>query len=442
METFEALFCGQRQNGSIIAELIKEESLDQSRFFEILIKTLLLNPFFSGGILISIVGFFWYSIQWAIDLGKAMFRQNYQQSLEITNENMAFSWVMEHINKKSKVKTQHFSMETNYDYDEEEIDFKFFPGFGSHYFYYKDRWITVDRCKEEKKSHDDYSQKTETVTLSTWGANPNYWKEFLIECSAEPVQAMKKGLQVHFVQDGSYWNSWDKPKRRRTMDSVILSSGLSEKLCKDVQTFLESADWYHERGVPYRRGYLLYGPPGTGKTSVISALASQFGYSVAILSLNDRLLTDSNVNQLINRAPNKTIILLEDIDVAFVSREEKEDSKKETCVTLSGLLNAIDGVASAEERIIFMTTNYKERLDSALIRPGRIDFQAYLGHCTEDMIERMFRRFYNDVSDEMAKNFVEATKKLEKTVSPAELQRHLIYYKLDPQEAIDNVHSL
>uniref|UniRef100_A0A914DII4 Mitochondrial chaperone BCS1-like ATPase lid domain-containing protein n=1 Tax=Acrobeloides nanus TaxID=290746 RepID=A0A914DII4_9BILA len=81
-------------------------------------------------------------------------------------------------------------------------------------------------------------------------------------------------------------------------------------------------------------------------------------------------------------------------------------------------------------------------LDSALIRPGRIDFQAYLGHCNEDMIERMFRKFYNDVSDEMAKNFVEATKKLEKTISPAELQRHLIYYKLDPQEAIDNVHSI
>uniref|UniRef100_A0A914DRG9 Mitochondrial chaperone BCS1 n=1 Tax=Acrobeloides nanus TaxID=290746 RepID=A0A914DRG9_9BILA len=391
METIEALFCGKHQNGSIIAQLVQEESLDHSRFVEILIKTLLLNPIFSGGILISIVGFLWYLVQWAIDLGKAMFRQNYQQSLEITNGDMAFNWVMEHINKKSKVKTQRFSMETNYDYDEEEIDFKFFPGFGSHYFYYKDRWIKMKRCKEEKKSEDDdYSQQSETITLSTWGANPNFWKEFLFECAAEPVQAMKKGLQVHFVQGGNYWTFWDTPRRRRTMDSVILSSGLSERLCKDVQTFMESADWYHERGVPYRRGYLLYGPPGTGKTSVISALASQFGYSVAILSLNDRLLTDSTVNQLINRAPNKTFVLLEDIDVAFVSREEKEDSEKEnskqkTPVTLSGLLNAIDGVASAEGRIIFMTTNYKEHLDSALIRPGRIDFQAYLGHCNEDM---------------------------------------------------------
>lgn len=139
----------------------------------------------------------------------------------------------------------------------------------------------------------------------------------------------------------------------------------------------------------------------------------------------------------------QTFILLEDIDAAFVSREtsEKSDSTTDTSpsITLSGLLNAIDGVASSEERIIFMTTNYKDRLDSALIRPGRIDFEAYFGHCTPEMVEKMFKRFYENVSDELVKKFVEVTSELGKTFSPAELQRHLILYKNDPQEAIDNV---
>lgn len=89
----------------------------------------------------------------------------------------------------------------------------------------------------------------------------------------------------------------------------------------------------------------------------------------------------------------KTFILLEDVDAAFVSRDLFDNAQHKayeglTRVTLSGLLNALDGVASSEERVLFMTTNYVERLDPALIRPGRVDVKQYFGNCTPHMLEQ------------------------------------------------------
>ena len=108
-------------------------------------------------------------------------------------------------------------------------------------------------------------------------------------------------------------------------------------------------------------------------------------------------------------APENSIILLEDIDAAFISREESSVSeaayKGLNRLTFSGLLNAIDGVTSTEGRIVFMTTNYVERLDSALIRPGRVENIQFIGHCTQHQLQTMFTRFYPDQTQETAAMF-------------------------------------
>uniref|UniRef100_A0AC35FA98 Uncharacterized protein n=1 Tax=Panagrolaimus sp. PS1159 TaxID=55785 RepID=A0AC35FA98_9BILA len=89
-----------------------------------------------------------------------------------------------------------------------------------------------------------------------------------------------------------------------------------------------------------------------------------------------------------------------------------------------------------------MTTNYKEHLDNAIIRPGRIDFEVFLGHCTPEMIKKMFKRFYENVSEELINTFCEGNSKFGKTFSPAELQKHLILYKNSPEAAIKHVNDL
>src|SRR5205807_2961648 len=135
-------------------------------------------------------------------------------------------------------------------------------------------------------------------------------------------------------------------------DSVILDGAQAEELHADMRAFLASRAWYEQVGVPYRRGYLLHGPPGNGKTSVVKALAGELGMSIYLLMLSDPEMSDGRVSDLLAKVPDRSIVLLEDIDCAFVKR--KRSSGKEGGLTFSGLLNAIDGVASAEGRLIVM----------------------------------------------------------------------------------------
>jgi mitochondrial chaperone BCS1 len=96
----------------------------------------------------------------------------------------------------------------------------------------------------------------------------------------------------------------------------------------------------------------------------------------------------------------------------------------------------LDGVAAAEERIIFMTTNHAGRLDPALVRPGRVDINKYVGHATADQSRRMFLRFYPGRED-LADQFVKELQGM--TVSTAQLQGHFVIYKDDPVQALENV---
>jgi chaperone BCS1 len=154
--------------------------------------------------------------------------------------------------------------------------------------------------------------------------------------------------------------------------------------------------------------------------------------------LSERGLTDDRLNHLLSNVPERSIMLLEDIDAAFTKRTQSDHQGYQSMITFSGLLNSLDGVASAEERIIFLTTNHVEKLDPALIRPGRVDLKEYLGNASDYQIRKMFLRFYD--SEELADKFVEKTSG--KDISTASLQGHFVYYKDRAQEAVDQADSL
>jgi mitochondrial chaperone BCS1 len=124
-----------------------------------------------------------------------------------------------------------------------------------------------------------------------------------------------------------------------------------------------------------------------------------------------------------------------------VSREETSQQKAAyeglNRVTFSGLLNALDGVASTEARIVFMTTNYISRLDPALIRPGRVDMKEFVGHCSRYQLEQMYRRFYNGPGvDDYATQFADSVEKFKKPVSPAQVQGFFMIHKTSDQETV------
>ncbi|KFM76336.1 Mitochondrial chaperone BCS1, partial [Stegodyphus mimosarum] len=285
----------------------------------------------------------------------------------------------------------------------------------------------------------------ETVTLTALGRNKSLYFQILDEARKLALKR-EEGKTIMYTAMGSEWRQFGHPRKRRPINSVILDEGVANRILSDVREFINTPHWYTERGIPYRRGYLLYGPPGCGKSSFITALAGELEYSICILNLSERGLSDDRLQHLMSVAPQQSIILLEDIDAAFVKREESAATKVAyeglNRVTFSGLLNMLDGVVSAEARILFMTTNYVKRLDAALIRPGRVDVKEYIGFATTYQLKQMYQRFYPEMAISFAENFANAVIELNRDVSIAEVQGIFMLYKNDPEELIKNVDKI
>lgn len=255
-----------------------------------------------------------------------------------------------------------------------------------------------------------------------------------------------EGKTIMYTAMGSEWRPFGHPRKRRPLESVVLDNGIGQRILRDCREFISNPSWYMDRGIPYRRGYLLHGPPGCGKSSYITALAGEMEFGICVLNLSERGLSDDRLNHLLSVAPQQAIILLEDVDAAFVSRE---DSAKQRAayeglsrVTFSGLLNCLDGVASTEARILFMTTNYLDRLDPALIRPGRVDVKEYIGWCSSHQLRQMFLRFYHD--DRLAEEFADKVASFGKNVSPAQIQAFFMFHKqeTDAKVVVEQVETI
>jgi chaperone BCS1 len=278
-----------------------------------------------------------------------------------------------------------------------QTQFTLIPGPGRHVLRYKNAFIFVNRVRESKSRDHQTGRPWETVTLTTLYAHRHIFEDLFAEAHAVAAKS-HEGKTSIYNSWGTEWRQFGHPRRKRPLESVILDEGVKEKIVEDVQDFLGSGQWYYDRGIPYRRGYLLHGPPGSGKSSFIQALAGELDYDIAILNLSERGLTDDRLNHLLTIIPRRTLVLLEDVDAAFSNRrvQADEDGYRGANVTFSGLLNALDGVASAEERVIFLTTNHVDRLDEALVRPGRVDMTVRLGEATRYQVAALWDRFYGD----------------------------------------------
>jgi len=170
---------------------------------------------------------------------------------------------------------------------------------------------------------------------------------------------------------GTRWGEWSRVRELapRTLDSVILPDAQRDRIVADLARFLASEALYARVGVPWHHGLLFYGTPGCGKTSLAGALASHFGLDVHLVTLSD-LDGDDRLVQLLGTVDPRSVLILEDIDVVSAATD-RDDNRKGA--TLSGLLNALDGMATPHGLITIMTTNDLDALDPALIRPGRAD---------------------------------------------------------------------
>ena len=258
---------------------------------------------------------------------------------------------------------------------------------------YRGRILILHRTRRDLQSGGS-SAFQETMTIQIVGGTRSLIEELLGEAYAASLPK-SPGVSVLTAHHSSWQATSWQPKR--PLGSLVLADSILEDLLADLREFYRSGAWYAERGIPYRRGYLLHGPPGTGKTTLVLALAGELKLSVAVLSLSSRLMSDEALRSLIDALPVATLLLIEDVDCVF---KDQRTTNGETGVTLSGLLNALDGVSSREGRVLFLTTNHPEKLDPALVRPGRVDRKVELGYATPDQARRLFLWFYRGCGTE------------------------------------------
>ncbi|KAM3306242.1 protein HYPER-SENSITIVITY-RELATED 4-like [Capsicum chacoense] len=178
-----------------------------------------------------------------------------------------------------------------------------------------------------------------------------------------------------------------------TFETIAMESDQKDMILKDLERFVKRKDHYRKVGKAWKRGYLLYGPPGTGKSSLIAAMANYLNFDIYDLELS-AVWGNSGLRKLLVATANKSILVVEDIDCTIDLQDNLAHRgavrsingfRQERCtVTLSGLLNFIDGLWSScgDERIIIFTTNHIEKLDPALLRPGRMDVHIHMAYCT------------------------------------------------------------
>jgi chaperone BCS1 len=342
-------------------------------------------------------------------------------SVEISSDDEVFDSIDEWLSETQKFGTQSIA-KTGKGNDEEEHVSKednsrvyimprlsFTPA-GLHWIWYR-RWLIVVIRKEKRDTY----HSTESLYLKCFGWNDDILRTVIHEARLTYAERDKNNIVVYHAQSSFNVTRWTRTPGTSTRDpsTVVLHEDVKGRFINDVREYLhpETRCWYAQRGIPYRRGYLFYGPPGTGKTSLCCAAASVFALKIYILGLTN--LNEETLYGLIASLPRRCILLLEDADANEVTKARTQVSSTDSSnatregdatlagspnkrgITLSSLLNAIDGVAAAEGRVLVLTTNRPESLDPALTRPGRIDVQIEFGPPDYDHIKALFLMIYS-----------------------------------------------
>jgi chaperone BCS1 len=337
-------------------------------------------------------------------------------------------------------------------------------GTGTHYFFYKRIPIKVNYSIEKT----EYSSAEKIhMALTKFGRSHKLFDELRKELQnilEIENQGDENKLKIYSLnKDGFRWTS-ETNIMKRDFNTIFIEDDIKKRLFNHFDNFYSKEEWYHERGIPYQTGICLYGPAGTGKTSIVKGLASHYNKKLCILRSGELDL----LPYALRRLPHDAFIVIEDIDTSSIvmernpeesledslynigkksnnngndesvpvglfddsipsknesnyevadvpvgeseskSKNNKSSNNSQTPsymkVLLSDILNAMDGLISVEKRVIIFTTNHVEKLDRALIRPGRIDCLEKIDYISYGQFIRFCTIFYKDTITEEEKN--------------------------------------
>ncbi|EXB29783.1 putative mitochondrial chaperone BCS1-B [Morus notabilis] len=310
----------------------------------------------------------------------------------------------------------------------------------------------------------------ETVTESYLGHVMKEGKE---------IRVKNRQRKLYTNSPGYKWPSYKQTmwshivfEHPATFETMALEGKKKREIIEDLMTFSKSKEFYERIGKAWKRGYLLYGPPGTGKSTMIAAMANLLSYDVYDLELT-AVKDNTELRKLLIETTSKSMIVIEDIDCSLdltgqrkkkgekfskedkkmnddeFSNKERKEAKEEgsngnhgsSKVTLSGLLNFIDGLWSAcgGERLIVFTTNYVEKLDPALIRRGRMDKHIELSYCTFEGFKVLGKNYLGIESHQMFDKIENLMGEVK--ITPADVAENLMPKSPmdDPERCLSNL---
>ncbi|KAJ5394738.1 P-loop containing nucleoside triphosphate hydrolase protein [Penicillium cosmopolitanum] len=366
-----------------------------------------------------------YAVRYVWDIVKSYFTSTIYVSYYDEAYDMLVDWIADQPfvhNAHSLIARVRSTQRTSNVYSTKKKPVTFSPWDGSFLFWYKGHLLVL---------HCHVKEHREDLRISSIGLNANILKSLIEECREKYLKDTQRKVSVFEHRDGE----WKKARLRpvRPISTVIMDNELKSDVLKDVDEFLDQ--------------------DMQGCFSL--SLAGKHGLDIYTLQLSN--ISDSTLMKLFSELPPHCIVLLEDVDTAGVGRRDSVDADHEneskSAVTLSGLLNVLDGVSSQEGRILIMTTNHIEHLDEALIRPGRSDKKIHFKLADQNISTQLFRTVFkqmpnqNQCNEEYDDETIEAfardfaSKVPDQVFSPAEVLSFLLECKKSPSDAVSCVES-
>jgi len=252
-------------------------------------------------------------------------------------------------------------------------------------------------------------------TLEMLCINKDKLLKYIEEVRSDSAKTDKKNkLLCRILKQGGGWSLLNRINKRSD-DTLFMDIDI-KGLFSEIQDFFDDEEDYVKHGIPFKKNFLFHGIPGTGKTSLIYTIASHFDLDICFLNITNDL-DDNTFTRAISNLPDNHILVLEDIDALFTERDSKCN------VSFSTLLNVLDGMLKKHKLLTFMTTNYRDKLDSALKRSGRIDYELEFTYTSKTQLENMYKHYFKNNYEE----FYKFVKKLKFTTS--DLNRFLFKYR-------------
>jgi chaperone BCS1 len=380
-----------------------------------LVQQFYTNQFLQAALVAGLLGGLSYTLRATPKKIWRFIRRTISTDVQFNSDLPDYNFIQELISKEivsSNLSRRYlYSCEENYDWEQEEYaktHIGLTAGYGIHWGWFKNPvsmfgrtfvWIDRELMNEGGSNTEKFKEKINLTFMTR--------RRRVIEAFTRMVEEKAGKLhdvptvQLH-VNNGDWWKKGGKLPIR-PVSTVFTKDDAGQMIVAKIKEFEARREWCLLRGLPHRLGVMLDGPAGTGKSSLLHAIASETGRSLYYLNLGG-VDDDKELMNLVSSGRNwkRTLLVIEDFDATGVKvqRKEKDTSenkdKEKTGVSLSALLNVLDGLIAPDGLVVVATTNHPERLDPALIRPGRFDIRVHLGPLDYTQFEGMARLFGHD----------------------------------------------